>query len=263
MRRISCRAYNTNIPGSTVEDHWDVHVMYKPRLTLSLGRTLNPNEIKEGDDVYFECLIVSNPAATRLEWFHRDNRLHPNTSGSGGILLSNQSLVIQGVGQKNNGPYTCRAENRQGRTKSNEIVLSIKYRPQCSEESLANKKIAIDRSSVTMVDCHLDSHPPPSTVYWISAKQGHQQRISPSQYSLMDSFSRLSYQPERESDFGELLCYGVNEVGTQTEPCRFTIEAAGRPYPLENCSLFNTSGGGLEVSCSPGFDGGLTQIFIL
>ena len=32
----------------------------------------------------------------------------------------------QGVGQKNNGPYTCRAENRQGRTKSNEIVLSIK-----------------------------------------------------------------------------------------------------------------------------------------
>ena len=33
---------------------------------------------------------------------------------------------FQGVGQKNNGPYTCRAENRQGRTRSNEIVLSIK-----------------------------------------------------------------------------------------------------------------------------------------
>ena len=65
---------------------------------------------QEGDDVYFECLIVSNPTATRLEWYHRvsseqqddhdqnqnqDDRLHPNTSGSGGILLSNQSLVIQ------------------------------------------------------------------------------------------------------------------------------------------------------------------------
>ena len=34
----------------------------------------------------------------------------------------------------------------------------------------------------------------------------------------------------RESDFGELLCYGVNEVGTQTEPCRFTIEAAGNHH---------------------------------
>ena len=27
--------------------------------------------------------------------YNQDNRLHPNTSGSGGILLSNQSLVIQ------------------------------------------------------------------------------------------------------------------------------------------------------------------------
>ena len=26
---------------------------------------------QEGDDVYFECLIVSNPTATRLEWYHR------------------------------------------------------------------------------------------------------------------------------------------------------------------------------------------------
>ena len=41
----------------------------KPRLSLTLGRTLNPSQIKEGDDVYFECLIVSNPAATRLEWY--------------------------------------------------------------------------------------------------------------------------------------------------------------------------------------------------
>ena len=26
-RRISCRAFNKNIPGSTIEDHWDVHVL--------------------------------------------------------------------------------------------------------------------------------------------------------------------------------------------------------------------------------------------
>jgi len=135
-------------------------------------------------------------------------------------------------------------------------------RPQCAKQSVTNNKIAIDSTTVTIVDCHLDSHPPPSTVYWITAKQGHQQRISPSQYTLMDGFSRLSYQPERETDFGELLCYGVNDVGTQQDPCRFTIEAAGRPYPLANCSLYNSTAG-VEVSCSPGFDGGLTQMFVL
>ena len=73
--------------------------------------------IQEGDDVYFECRIVSNPEATKLEWYHeasfdinftlcqhklylsptlsrfQEQRLVPNASG--GILLSNQSLVIQ------------------------------------------------------------------------------------------------------------------------------------------------------------------------
>ena len=28
-RRLSCRAFNKNIPGSTIEDHWDVLVMCK------------------------------------------------------------------------------------------------------------------------------------------------------------------------------------------------------------------------------------------
>ena len=36
----------------------------------------------------------------------------------------------------------------------------------------------------------------------------------------------------------------------------------GRPYPLANCSLYNSTAG-VEVSCSPGFDGGLTQMFVL
>ena len=61
-RRLSCRAFNKNIPGSTIEDHWDILVMCKsrvssflkksfivsdkPRLRLTLGRTLNPSEIK-------------------------------------------------------------------------------------------------------------------------------------------------------------------------------------------------------------------------
>ena len=31
----------------------------------------------------------------------------------------------------------------------------------------------------------------------------------------------------RESEYGELLCYGANNVGTQREPCVFSIEAAG------------------------------------
>lgn len=41
-----------------------------PVVTLSLGSTLNPHDIKEGDDVYFECNVRANPREHRISWFH-------------------------------------------------------------------------------------------------------------------------------------------------------------------------------------------------
>lgn len=41
-----------------------------PLVVLSLGSTLNPDDIKEGDDVYFECNIKANPKEHRITWYH-------------------------------------------------------------------------------------------------------------------------------------------------------------------------------------------------
>lgn len=41
-----------------------------PRVNLKLGDNLNPDEIREGVDVYFECSVQSNPLHTRIHWFH-------------------------------------------------------------------------------------------------------------------------------------------------------------------------------------------------
>lgn len=41
-----------------------------PVVTLKMGTSLNPKNIKEGDDVYFECNVRANPRAYRLTWFH-------------------------------------------------------------------------------------------------------------------------------------------------------------------------------------------------
>lgn len=41
-----------------------------PQVTLHLGSTLNPDDIKEGDDVYFECNIKANPKQHKITWFH-------------------------------------------------------------------------------------------------------------------------------------------------------------------------------------------------
>lgn len=46
-----------------------------PRITLALGSNLNPDDIEEGDDVYFECKVHANPAAYKVVWKHNVSRL--------------------------------------------------------------------------------------------------------------------------------------------------------------------------------------------
>jgi hypothetical protein len=41
-----------------------------PIVSLMLGSTLNPDDIKEGDDVYFECHVKANPPWRKLSWLH-------------------------------------------------------------------------------------------------------------------------------------------------------------------------------------------------
>lgn len=49
---------------------YPTHFPDQPQVTLSLGSTLNPDDIKEGDDVYFECHIKANPKEHRITWSH-------------------------------------------------------------------------------------------------------------------------------------------------------------------------------------------------
>lgn len=43
----------------------------------------------------------------------------------------------------------------------------------------------------------------------------------------------------------------------------FQVVAAGKPFPVKNCSLWNQTSSSVEISCLPGFDGGLPQRFLL
>lgn len=41
-----------------------------PTLKLELGINMNPEDIEEGDDVYFECKVNANPSAYKVVWKH-------------------------------------------------------------------------------------------------------------------------------------------------------------------------------------------------
>ena len=59
--------------------YFSFHTFYLadlPRVSLKLGKTLNADNIKEGDDVYFECSVKAKPKAYKIEWKFNVSKYH-------------------------------------------------------------------------------------------------------------------------------------------------------------------------------------------
>jgi Immunoglobulin domain len=69
-----------------------------------------------------ECRIEANPLIKKIEWYHNNKPLH----SSRGIIITNQSLVLQSISKQTHGQYMCRAANIQGSVSSNDLYLDIK-----------------------------------------------------------------------------------------------------------------------------------------
>lgn len=280
---LTCRAENPAISDSALEDKWRLDVQYQPVVNLKMGETLNPDDIKEGDDVYFECVVRANPKVYKLAWFKDGKELKNNSTA--GVVLSDHSLVLQGLTRYSAGDYTCLAANSEGKTASNPVSLQIMYAPVCKEGKSEVVVGALKQETVSLV-CSVESHPAPVTFHWTFNNSGELVEVSHSRYShvsapgtpsVADNLreyqqfhgSRLNYTPVTEMDYGTVACWASNQVGKQRTPCLFQVIAAGRPYPLHNCSatemsapldmeeLGAKSGTGLVVRCLEGYDGGL------
>ena len=107
-------------------------------MELSLGPAVNPRDLEEGDDVYFECHIRAHPPAYKVTWkhnvgntavtqghspLHQGLEIYPRPGD--GKIISNQSLVLQKVKKEDAGDYTCQAFNVEGQMESSSQSLDI------------------------------------------------------------------------------------------------------------------------------------------
>ncbi|XP_073950535.1 kin of IRRE-like protein 2 isoform X2 [Choristoneura fumiferana] len=262
---LKCQADNSALPGQSIEDSYKLDVVYPPVVSLSLGSTLNPHDIKEGDDVYFECSVRANPREHRISWYHNDKPVVHNLTS--GVIVSTKSLVMQKVTRDHGGDYACRAANSLGETPSQPTRLSIQYAPVCAHAS--PQVLGAQMDEALRVRCSVTANPPDVTFFWQFNNSGESLDVSPTKFGTANgSTSELSYKPQSERDYGTLSCRGTNGVGKQTHPCVFQIVPAARPSAPRNCSLQtgNNSaegGGWLRVRCVAGYDGGLPQVFLL
>ncbi|XP_057337299.1 hemicentin-1-like isoform X1 [Microplitis mediator] len=261
---VICRAENPSVKGLFLEQLWTLDVVYPPLVSLSLGSTLNAGDIKEGDDVYFECHINSNPPISKLIWIHNNEILMHNTSAR--IIQSNQSLVLQSVTRNSAGYYACAATNSIRETKSEPLLFRVKFAPICKEDQIV--VVGASRGESLNISCKVEADPPVRNFRWKFNNSGATLEVSPKQFTIpmsgdADGVSILKYTPVTDVDYGTLSCWADNEVGTQARPCLFQIVTAGKPSPVRNCTLANQTYTSVEVKCIAGYDGGLPQRFVL
>ncbi|KAL0868234.1 hypothetical protein ABMA27_007767 [Loxostege sticticalis] len=175
---IRCRADNP-VLSVALEDSFRMSVVYKPVLTMSLGSTLNPNDIKEGDDVYFECNIRANPKEHRISWFHNDVQVTQNISS--GVFISTKSLVLQRVTRRDGGLYTCRAANQMGESSSQTVYLRVQFAPVCAQPTPLLIGARLDEP--LRVRCTVSADPADVTFYWQFNNSGESFQVSPARYA--------------------------------------------------------------------------------
>ncbi|XP_065369679.1 uncharacterized protein side-VI [Calliphora vicina] len=231
-----------------------------PTLQLDLGSNLNPEDIEEGDDVYFECKVHANPAAYKVIWKHNNQIIQHNQRA--GVIVSSGDLALQGVTRHQAGNYTCTASNVEGDGDSNVVELKVMYKPICRPDQ---KKIyGVARNEAAEILCEVDAFPPPENFKWSFNNTAETFDMPQSGFRAHSAQgSTLTYTPVKEMDFGTIMCWADNNVGQQKEPCVFHLIAAGKPEMPSNCTVVNQTSDSLEVYCIEGFDGGLRQWFLL
>lgn len=121
---LGCIVNDENFNNVVLFAHTDI-----PQITLRLGSNLRHSHIQEGNDVYLDCVIRASPWVTEVRWHFEGKELQTNTSA--GVIVSNQSLVLQKVRRSHRGKYTCSATNVEGEGVSNPIHLRVQFAPIC------------------------------------------------------------------------------------------------------------------------------------
>nr|XP_015925746.2 hemicentin-1 isoform X2 [Parasteatoda tepidariorum] len=256
-KAVVCKAENKDLPHPVLQDIWYLNVLFSPEVSLQLGANIKYSTIKEGNDVYMECIIRANPPVGELTWLFENKPFFSNASA--GIIISNQSLVLQRVKKEHRGKYRCIASNSEGEGESLDLFLEIRYTPTCKP---SKKNIyGLAREEKVNITCEVDSDPADVTFRW--ALNNSIENVELHNFKSSGSTSIISYMPKSTTDYGSVLCWGRNSVGDQKEPCFFRIIPAGPPDPVRNCVVVNQSKSWLQIECEAGHGNGLEQSFHL
>ena len=87
---------------------------------------------------------------------------------------------------------------------------------------------AVGRYEDAEVTCSVDANPPQHSFQWTFNNTADTIDVPQGRFSSSSTHSVITYTPMTSLDYGTLLCWAANEIGSQKEPCVFHIVPAGK-----------------------------------
>ncbi|KAJ8964864.1 hypothetical protein NQ317_016075 [Molorchus minor] len=147
-----------------------------------------------------------------------------NINVGAGIIVSNLSLVLQGVSRTTAGNYSCVGYNTEGDGESKPFFLNVLYTPTCKPNQ--TRIYGVAKKEEAEITCKVDANPPDVEFRWTFNNSADSADVAQLKAERSGTSSIVSYTPKNELDYGTLLCYASNKIGAQRMPCVFHIIAA-------------------------------------
>ncbi|CAL4061783.1 unnamed protein product, partial [Meganyctiphanes norvegica] len=161
--QLICRAVNPMLGTDPLEDLYKLNVAYRPNVSLTLGHSLNGDLLKEGNDVFFECKVDSNPPPYKVKWMHQaQEQLNPVPTQP---VSTKDYVKLMKICRKvsvNLINISCEVRAKTPNTLKKKIRIQ-NYAPRCA---VAPALRGVAMFELTNISCAVDADPANVTFSW-------------------------------------------------------------------------------------------------
>ena len=104
-------------------------------------------------------------------------------------------------------------------------ILSLDI-PKCIQKN--DLRIGVSVGETVTIPCMVESYPEPSTYSWTLKSNSGTITMNKKDISNYGYKSVLKFKQTQKLDDGAFLCYGINSIGIQEDPCEVFIYSAGK-----------------------------------
>uniref|UniRef100_A0A672L2H7 Inactive tyrosine-protein kinase 7 n=1 Tax=Sinocyclocheilus grahami TaxID=75366 RepID=A0A672L2H7_SINGR len=207
------------------------HVCSNDNFTLNIIDKSFPQPVVKPEDLVvmrneealFHCQFTAEPLPT-VEWYHENE---PVANKSRVFILSNGSLLITQVKQRNTGLYKCVARGPHGPPVSLEASLRIAE----IEDMMPKQSRVFTADSLERVACRAPHGLPEPEVWW-----EHEGQRVPAEGRVHQDGLDLIFSPTRGEDSGTYTCFAQNKAGQKKQELTVTV-ASKMPQSLPTILL--------------------------